>query len=197
MRVDGNDYSVGPRVIGRFVEISATLAAVTASCAGQIVAEHTRDWGTGRTITDPAHQATAKALRADLAARPQHRTTREHADGHVVAIRALPDYDALFGVDFDPRPGPGTDRQTITEGHADRHHQDLPDLVARDFTADEPATHAEPLRHVADYIRSVCKVVIHNHPGVFVCSVISAHPQWVALQARKVHGDSLELSAVP
>jgi hypothetical protein len=22
----------------------------------------------------------------------------------VVAIRALPDYDALFGVDFDPRP---------------------------------------------------------------------------------------------
>jgi hypothetical protein len=24
----------------------------------------------------------------------------------VVAIRALPDYDALFGVDFDPRPTP-------------------------------------------------------------------------------------------
>ena len=31
-------------------------------------------------------------------------TTRSHNDGHVVAIRALPDYDALFGVVFDPAP---------------------------------------------------------------------------------------------
>lgn len=37
----------------------------------------------------------------------QARSTRIHADGHVVAIRALPDYDALFGVDFDPRPDLG------------------------------------------------------------------------------------------
>jgi hypothetical protein len=27
---------------------------------------------------------------------------RRHGDGHPVAIRALPDYDALFGVDFNP-----------------------------------------------------------------------------------------------
>ena len=29
---------------------------------------------------------------------------RRHSDGHAVAIRALPDYDALFGVDFNPTP---------------------------------------------------------------------------------------------
>ncbi len=116
VRVDGNDYSIDPHAIGRFVEVSATPAAVTARCAGQVVAEHERCWSTGATITDPAHRAAAKALRADLAARREHRATREHADGHVVAIRALPDYDALFGVDFDPRPGPGADIETIAEG---------------------------------------------------------------------------------
>ena len=53
-------------------------------------------------------QHTFKQLRADLAAsRAERRSQRFHADGHVVAIRALPDYDALFGVDFDPRPDSG------------------------------------------------------------------------------------------
>ena len=72
------------------------------------MADHDRCWDARRTITDPEHQATAMQLRADLAARREERRTqrlqRAHADGHVVAIRALPDYDALFGVDFDPRP---------------------------------------------------------------------------------------------
>lgn len=109
VRIDANDYSVDPRVIGRFVDVIATPARVVASCAGQVVADHARDWGHARTITDPAHQETARSLRADLAARrqAQQRSTRTHADGHVVAIRALPDYDALFGVDFDPRPDLG------------------------------------------------------------------------------------------
>lgn len=109
VRVDGNDYSVDPRAIGRFVDVQATPGRVVAACAGQVVADHARDWGHARTITDPEHQATAKLLRQDLAARRQQqaRSTRVHADGHVVAIRALPDYDALFGVDFDPRPDLG------------------------------------------------------------------------------------------
>ena len=59
-------------------------------------------------LTDPAHEATAKQLRADWPSAPRARApvsgTRRHADGTSVAIRALPDYDALFGVDFDPRP---------------------------------------------------------------------------------------------
>jgi hypothetical protein len=111
VRLDSSDYSVDPRAIGRFVDVHADLARVVVSCAGQVVADHDRCWDTRRTITDPAHQATAKQLRADLAARREERRTqrlqRAHADGHVVAIRALPDYDALFGVDFDPRPAPG------------------------------------------------------------------------------------------
>jgi hypothetical protein len=111
VRIDSNDYSVDPRAIGRFVDVRADLARVVVSCAGQVVADHDRCWDARRTITDPVHQATAKQLRADLAARREERRSqrlqRTHADGHVVALRALPDYDALFGVDFDPRPAPG------------------------------------------------------------------------------------------
>lgn len=109
VRIDANDYSVDPRAIGRFVDVLATPSRLVATCAGQIVADHARHWGQARTITDPDHQATARSLRADLAVRRQQqaRSTRVHADGHVVAIRALPDYDALFGVDFDPRPDLG------------------------------------------------------------------------------------------
>ena len=70
---------------------------------------------------DPAHVATAERMRRALAnqrhrqehqrqeLREQQRRagTRRHADGRVVALRPLPDYDALFGVncgtDFTPR----------------------------------------------------------------------------------------------
>jgi transposase len=119
IRVASNDYSVDPRAIGRFVDVFADPARVVASCAGQVVAEHARFWGTRQTITDPAHQATAKLLRAELAQRRREidrETTRTHADGHVVAIRALPDYDALFGVDFDPDPVGHPSAPTTAEG---------------------------------------------------------------------------------
>jgi hypothetical protein len=82
------------------------------------VAEHDRSWTAGATITDPRHRETAKLLRAELAERraTQHRATRSHPDGHVVALRALPDYDALYGVDFDPRPDDQPDAgSTIAE----------------------------------------------------------------------------------
>lgn len=106
VRVDSNDYSVDPRAIGRFVDVRADLERLVATCAGQVVADHARCWGSGDTLTDPAHRATAQVLRADLAAARRQERSRAHTDGHVVAIRALPDYDALFGVDFDPRPAP-------------------------------------------------------------------------------------------
>lgn len=108
VRIDSNDYSVDPRAIGRFVDVAATPARVVVTCAGQVVADHARCWATAATITDPAHRELARLLRADLAARRRTQATRSHPDGHVVAIRALPDYDALFGVDFDPSP-PRTD----------------------------------------------------------------------------------------
>jgi len=104
VRIDSNDYSVDPRAIGRFVDVLATPARVVVTCAGQVVADHARCWATVATITDPAHRELARLLRADLAARRRTQATRSHPDGHVVAIRALPDYDALFGVDFDPGP---------------------------------------------------------------------------------------------
>lgn len=108
VRVGSGDYSVDPRAIGRFVEWTASLERVDVVCAGAPVASHARCWSTSQTITDPAHREQAKTMRRELAARePGPRPVREHADGHVVALRALPDYDALFGVDFDPRPDTG------------------------------------------------------------------------------------------
>jgi transposase len=106
VRVDGNDYSVNPRAIGRFVDWIATPALVAVTCAEQIVATHERVWGSGMTVTDPEHRSIARALRTEFAATRDRarRDTRSHPDGHVVALRALPDYDALFGVAFDPAP---------------------------------------------------------------------------------------------
>lgn len=106
VRLDGVDYSVDPRVIGRFVEVTASAWTVTVTCNGQPVASHERCWARHTVISDPAHRATATRLRHDhadqAAARRRHHTLRQHTDGHVVALRALPDYDALFGVDFTP-----------------------------------------------------------------------------------------------
>jgi hypothetical protein len=131
VRVDGCDYSVDPRVIGRFVEVIASAMQVEVRCEGRVVARHPRCWARHGVITDPDHQITAAQMRRALAiqrhpAQHQHAdapppgadtgatsaaagTVRRHADGHVVALRPLPDYDALFGVDatdFTPRPDP-------------------------------------------------------------------------------------------
>jgi transposase len=108
VRVDTVDYSVDPRVIGRFVEVVATAAEVRVTCDGELVATHQRCWAKHVVITDPAHAAAAAAMRQALAhdRRTRQAATRHHTDGHSVAMRALPDYDALFGVDFTPTPEP-------------------------------------------------------------------------------------------
>lgn len=101
VRVDTVDYSVDPRAIGRFVDVTASVDTVTVRCDGQVVARHQRCWAKHAVISDPAHVATAQQLRAGLALDRQRRSqARHHHDGHPVALRALPDYDALFGVDF-------------------------------------------------------------------------------------------------
>lgn len=105
VRVDGNDYSVDPRVIGKFIDLTATAAEVVGVCDGNVVARHPRSWAAHQLVTDPAHRTLAQQLRRDLADRDrsrQARQARHHIDGHPVQIRALSDYDALFGVDFDP-----------------------------------------------------------------------------------------------
>jgi transposase len=102
VRLDTVDYSVDPRAIGRIVDITASAEVVTVCCDGQVVAEHRRSWAKHDVVTDPAHKATAAAMRQALAQDRHSRqaATRYHADGHAVSLRALPDYDALFGVDF-------------------------------------------------------------------------------------------------
>jgi transposase len=106
VRVDTCDYSVDPRFIGRHVDVTASPDTVTVSCGGQPAASHPRSWAKHAVITDPAHQAAAAAMRQALAAdRAARERARRHADGTAVMLRALPDYDALFGVDFTP-PAP-------------------------------------------------------------------------------------------
>jgi transposase len=91
VRLDSNDYSVHPAVIGRRIQITADLARVRVSCDGQVVADHDRAWARHQTITDPAHLAAARALRQDRleVLRP--------AAGPAVEIRRLADYDAALG----------------------------------------------------------------------------------------------------
>lgn len=110
VRVDTCDYSVDPRFIGRYIDVTASLTEITVLCDGQVIACHQRSWAKQGVITDRAHAATAKTLRHDFHERRRahqrsiDRQIRAHADGHTVVLRALPDYDALFGVDFDPTP---------------------------------------------------------------------------------------------
>ena len=93
VRLDTNDYSVHPSVIGRRIEVAADLDRVRVSCDGQAVADHERAWARHQTITDPGHLAAARALRRDRLEiiRP--------AAGPQVEIRRLADYDAALGVD--------------------------------------------------------------------------------------------------
>ncbi len=102
VRVDTVDYSVDPRFIGMLVDVTASPQEVTVRCDGQVVARHARSWAKQGVVTDPAHAATAAKMRQALALERQSRqaATRHHTDGHAVTMRALPDYDALFGVDF-------------------------------------------------------------------------------------------------
>jgi hypothetical protein len=102
VRVDTVDYSVDPRFIGKFVDVTASPQEVSVLCDGQLAARHARSWAKHGVVTDPDHRATAAKMRQALALERQSRqaATRHHGDGHAVMLRALPDYDALFGVDF-------------------------------------------------------------------------------------------------
>src|SRR4051812_35838342 len=60
VRLDGNDYSVHPGVIGRRVEVTADLDRVQAFCDGRLVADHERAWAKHQSISDPEHVAAAR-----------------------------------------------------------------------------------------------------------------------------------------
>src|SRR3546814_20100975 len=63
VRLDTNDYSVDPTVIGRMVEVSADLDRVKVRADGRIVADHARDWSRGTTVTEPIPEVHAAGTR--------------------------------------------------------------------------------------------------------------------------------------
>jgi hypothetical protein len=92
VRVDSNDYSVDPAVIGRFVDVHADLSEVQVRHEGRLVAAHDRVWARGMTIADPRHVAAAKQLRE------QYQLPRPAPDPHDELARDLADYDHAFGL---------------------------------------------------------------------------------------------------
>jgi transposase len=92
VRVDSNDYSVHPSVIGRRVEVVADLDRVVVTCGGKVVADHARAWADHQSITDPEH-ATAAAVMRQTRSRVAVPDVVDE-----VEQRPLSDYDTAFGL---------------------------------------------------------------------------------------------------
>jgi hypothetical protein len=92
VRIDSNDYSIHPAVIGRRIELIVDLHRVRALCDGRVVADHERAWAWHQTISDPDHLAAAKLLRRERVGvlRP--------APEQDVEQRCLADYDTALGL---------------------------------------------------------------------------------------------------
>jgi transposase len=95
VRLDSNDYSVHPSVIGRRVDVIADADHVQVRCEGRLVADHFRCWATHQSITDPAHATAAAGLRAS------YRVNTAPPAFVDVAQRELSDYDHMLGVDIE------------------------------------------------------------------------------------------------
>ena len=93
VRLDGNDYSVHPAVIGRRVTVLADLSRVRVLRDGRSVADHDRVWARHQSIADPEHVAAAAALR-----RERISVVRPPAEPEV-QVRRLTDYDTALGLD--------------------------------------------------------------------------------------------------
>lgn len=92
IRLDSNDYSVHPGVIGRRIEVVADLTRFRALCDGKLVADHERVWAWHQSLSNPEHVAAAKALR-----RARIGLLRP-APEPAVEVRRLADYDTAFGL---------------------------------------------------------------------------------------------------
>ena len=96
VRLDTNDYSVDPTMIGRMVDVAADLERVRVRCEGRIVAEHSRVWARGTTLTDPAHVETAAWLRKQF--QQPRAVAAANDDLAQDLVRDLGDYDRAFGL---------------------------------------------------------------------------------------------------
>jgi transposase len=92
VRVDTNDYSVHPRVIGRTVMVRADTEQVSVIAGNTLVACHARCWAAHQTLTDPEHARAAAVMRAAYA-----RATPP-SDQVDVEQRDLASYDRVFAV---------------------------------------------------------------------------------------------------
>jgi transposase len=90
VRVETNDYSVNPRYVGRRIDVRVDLESVVATCGGVEVARHRRFYGRHRSLLDPTHALTLRAMRAEQAATTAFEATVEERD--------LADYDRALGV---------------------------------------------------------------------------------------------------
>ena len=88
LRVDRNDYSLDPRLVGRRVELRVSQSEITAVCldGGELACRHARVFAGGLAFTDPAHQAALDRLRGE-------RRRRRDVD---VELRPLARYDQLI-----------------------------------------------------------------------------------------------------
>ncbi len=99
VRLDSNDYSVHPAMIGRRVEVHADLARVWVTCEGAVVADHHRVWARHQTLTEFEHSVAAKLLRQGRG--NLLRPVPDAATGEEVEIRPLSSYDIALGLDGD------------------------------------------------------------------------------------------------
>lgn len=85
VRIDTNDYSLDPRLVGRRVEVRIGQRRITGVSlgSGEVACEHARSFARHLTITDPAHH---RALRAG----------RDRQTEPEVEQRPLTRYDALI-----------------------------------------------------------------------------------------------------
>lgn len=99
VRLDTNDYSVDPTVIGRMVDVTADLDRVRVRCEGRTVAEHRRVWARGTTVTNPVHVEVAAWLRKQF---QQPRAVGAVGAAGDDLVRDLSDYDHAFGLHDQP-----------------------------------------------------------------------------------------------
>ena len=93
VRIDANDYSVDPRVIGRRVEVVADLDQVRVCAGGQLVADHAALLGRA----SDHHRSRARRGRGRAAGSGS--PARPPVDAHQVEVRDLSSYDRVFGLD--------------------------------------------------------------------------------------------------
>jgi len=103
VRLDRNDYSVHPSMIGRLVDFTLTMDRVIGVCDQLVVADHPRCWAKHQVITDPEHVQVASTLRS--AFNQIRRTPSRSVHHEVVESRPLSEYDKIFGLNDPNFPG--------------------------------------------------------------------------------------------